>query len=66
MPRCVELGHIDIMSEASMLSSKLCMPRGGHVEAVYLFISKVWSEWIYLISPWEMMHLPRGYVVTSK
>jgi hypothetical protein len=32
---CVELGRIDIISEVSMLSTFLCMPREGHLDAVY-------------------------------
>jgi hypothetical protein len=31
----VELGRIDIMTEVSMLSSHLALPREGHMEAVY-------------------------------
>jgi hypothetical protein len=31
----VELGRIDILTEVSMLSSHLCLPREGHLEAVY-------------------------------
>jgi hypothetical protein len=32
---CVELGRIDIITEVSMLSAFLCMPREGHLDAVY-------------------------------
>jgi hypothetical protein len=32
---CVELGHIDIITEVSMLSTFLCMLREGHLDAVY-------------------------------
>jgi hypothetical protein len=32
---CMELGRIDIITEVSMLSTYLCLPRGGHLEAVY-------------------------------
>jgi hypothetical protein len=36
---CVELGWIDIITEVSMLSTFLCMPREGHLDAVYhLFV----------------------------
>jgi hypothetical protein len=31
----VELGRIDIINEISMLSAFLCMPRKGHLDAVY-------------------------------
>jgi hypothetical protein len=31
---CVELGRIDIITEVSMLSTHLCLPREGHLEAV--------------------------------
>jgi hypothetical protein len=31
---CVELGRIDITTEVSMLSTYLCWPREGHLEAV--------------------------------
>jgi hypothetical protein len=31
----VELGRIDIITEVSMLSTFLCMPREGHLDAVY-------------------------------
>jgi hypothetical protein len=31
----IELGRIDIYTEVSMLSSHLCAPREGHLEAVY-------------------------------
>jgi hypothetical protein len=30
----VELGHIDILTEVSLLSSYFCLPREGHVDAV--------------------------------
>jgi hypothetical protein len=30
---CVELGRIDIITEVSMLSTHLCLPREGHLEA---------------------------------
>jgi hypothetical protein len=33
--RCVELGRIDIITEVSMLSTHLCLPREGHLEAVF-------------------------------
>jgi hypothetical protein len=32
---CVELGRIDIITEVSMLSTFLCMPHKGHLDAVY-------------------------------
>jgi hypothetical protein len=32
---CVELGRIDIITEVSMLSIHLCLPREGHLEAVF-------------------------------
>jgi hypothetical protein len=32
---CVELGRIDIITEVSMLSAYLCLPREGHLEAVF-------------------------------
>jgi hypothetical protein len=32
---CVELGHIDIMTEVSLLSSHLCLSREGHLNAVH-------------------------------
>jgi hypothetical protein len=32
---CVELGSIDIITEVSMLSTYLCFPREGHLEAVF-------------------------------
>jgi hypothetical protein len=32
---CVELGRIDIITKVSMLSTFLCMPREGHLDAVY-------------------------------
>jgi hypothetical protein len=32
---CVELGRIDIITEVSMLSTFLCIPREGHLDAVY-------------------------------
>jgi hypothetical protein len=32
---CVELVRIDIITEASMISTFLCMPREGHLDAVY-------------------------------
>jgi hypothetical protein len=32
---CVELGRIDIIAEISMLSTYLCSPREGHLEAVF-------------------------------
>jgi hypothetical protein len=31
---CVELGRIDIITEVSMLSIYLCLPREGHLEAI--------------------------------
>jgi hypothetical protein len=31
----VELGHIDIITEVSMLSTYLFLPRGGHLDAVF-------------------------------
>jgi hypothetical protein len=33
--RCVELGRIDIITEVSMLSTHLCLPREGHLEDVF-------------------------------
>jgi hypothetical protein len=32
---CVELGRIDIITEMSMLSTYLCLPCEGHLEAVF-------------------------------
>jgi hypothetical protein len=32
---CVELGSIDIITEVSMFSTYLCLPREGHLEAVF-------------------------------
>jgi hypothetical protein len=32
---CVQLGRIDIITEVSMLSTFMCMPREGHLDAVY-------------------------------
>jgi hypothetical protein len=32
---CVELGRIDIITEVSMLSTYLCLPREGHLEAFF-------------------------------
>jgi hypothetical protein len=32
---CEELGRIDIVTEVSMLSTYLCLPREGHLEAVF-------------------------------
>jgi hypothetical protein len=32
---CVELGRIEIITEVSMLSTFLCIPREGHLDAVY-------------------------------
>jgi hypothetical protein len=32
---CVELGRIDIITELSMLSTYLCFPREGHLDAVF-------------------------------
>jgi hypothetical protein len=32
---CVELGRIDIITEVSMLSTYLCLPREGHLDAVF-------------------------------
>jgi hypothetical protein len=32
---CVELGRIAIITEVSMLSTHLCLPREGHLEAVF-------------------------------
>jgi hypothetical protein len=32
---CVELGRIDITTEVSMASTYLCLPREGHLEAVF-------------------------------
>jgi hypothetical protein len=32
---CLELGHIDTITEVSMLSTYLCLPREGHLEAVF-------------------------------
>jgi hypothetical protein len=36
---CVELGRIDIITEVSMLSTFLCMPREVHLDAVYHLFS---------------------------
>jgi hypothetical protein len=33
--RAVELGRIDIMTEVSMLSAHLALPRNGHLKAIY-------------------------------
>jgi hypothetical protein len=32
---CVELGRIEIITEVSMLSTHLCLPREGHLEAIF-------------------------------
>jgi hypothetical protein len=32
---CVDLGRIDIITEVSMLATYLCLPREGHLEAVF-------------------------------
>jgi hypothetical protein len=32
---CVELGRIDIITEVSMFSTHLCLPREGHLESVF-------------------------------
>jgi hypothetical protein len=32
---CVELGRIEIMTDVSMLSTYLCLPREGHLDAVF-------------------------------
>jgi hypothetical protein len=32
---CIELGRIDIITEVSMLSTYLCLPREGYLEAVF-------------------------------
>jgi hypothetical protein len=32
---CVELGRIGIITEVSMFSTYLCLPREGHLEAVF-------------------------------
>ena len=32
---CVEIGRVDILTEVSMLSSHLALPREGHLEAIY-------------------------------
>jgi hypothetical protein len=32
---CVEVGRIDIITEVSMVSTHLCLPREGHLEAVF-------------------------------
>jgi hypothetical protein len=29
------MGHIDIITEVSMLSTYICLPREGHLEAVF-------------------------------
>jgi hypothetical protein len=31
----MELGHIDIITDVSMLSTYLCLPREGHMDAVF-------------------------------
>jgi hypothetical protein len=36
---CVELGHIDIVTEVSLLSSHLCLPREGHLNTVFQLFS---------------------------
>jgi hypothetical protein len=36
---CVELGRIEIITEVSMLSTHLCVPREGHPEAVFHVIA---------------------------
>jgi hypothetical protein len=36
---CVELGQINIITEVSMLSTFFCMPREGHLDAVYHMFS---------------------------
>jgi hypothetical protein len=38
---CVELGRIDIIAEVSMLSTHLCLPREGHLEAVFRVFAKL-------------------------
>ena len=35
----IELGRIDILTEVSCLSQKLCSPREGHLDAVYRIFS---------------------------
>jgi hypothetical protein len=32
---CVELGHIDIITEVSILATYICLPREGHLEAIF-------------------------------
>jgi hypothetical protein len=32
---CVELGRIDIVTEVSLLSSRLCLPMEGHLDTVF-------------------------------
>jgi hypothetical protein len=32
---CVELGRIDIITEVSMLSTYICLPHEGHLDAVF-------------------------------
>jgi hypothetical protein len=33
---CVELGRIDIITEVSMFSTYICLPREGHLECVFI------------------------------
>ena len=43
----VEIGRIDIMTEVSMLSSHLAMPREGHLDAVlhvYAYLKKKYNS----------------------
>jgi hypothetical protein len=39
---CVELGRIDIITEVSMVSTHLCLPREGHLEAVFHVFAYLW------------------------
>jgi hypothetical protein len=36
---CVELGRIDIVTEVSLLSSHVCLPREGHLDNVFHLFS---------------------------
>jgi hypothetical protein len=62
---CVELGRIDIINEVSMLSTYLCLPREGHLEAVFHVFAYlglhhnarvVFDQYVSLL-PWESQSL---------
>jgi hypothetical protein len=44
---CVELGRIDIVTEFSLLSSHLCLPREGHLDTVF----RLFPIWRITIKP---------------